>query len=130
MGMAVFPHKIGLSGVQINAVDSEVLLSKGSDDLLDADAGIVKLQAFLQNIVNILYIDKYVLPLLPGRYVRNDLHQVPAVLLPAVSAVAAAQYLMVTVKNGFHVLQAGKGNKAIHILGMNAAVINKAPKPA
>ena len=54
MGMSVLPDKVRLPCIQIDSVYAEVLFAQGSDDLLNTQAGIIKLQALLQDIVYIL----------------------------------------------------------------------------
>ena len=54
MGMSVLPDKVRLPCIQIDSVYAEVLFAQGSDDLLNAQAGIIKLQALLKDIVYIL----------------------------------------------------------------------------
>jgi hypothetical protein len=52
--MSILTDKVRLPCIQIDSVYSEVLFTQGSDDFLNAQAGIIKLQALLQDVVYIL----------------------------------------------------------------------------
>ncbi len=80
--------------------------------------------------MDIFYIQEYVCVLLAGTLIRNDLHQIPAVILAQPPAVTASQHILPVFQGHFQMVGTGERNKIMHIVRMDAPVVNKLPEPA
>ena len=130
MRVSVLTYQIGLAGVQVDAVDPEVLGAQGTDDLLYADARLIQLQAFLQDIMDVLDIEENTLVAVRGAQIRYDLHQVPPEILLRAPAVAAGQNLQSCAERFLQMVRAGEGDKIVHIVRMDVSIVNELSQPA
>ncbi len=130
MCVPVFPHKIGFAGVEVDAVDAEVLGAQCTDHLLDTDAGVVEFKAFPQDIVDILNIQEDKAVSAGGGGIRYDLHQIPAEVLAGTPAVAAGPDIQTGFHGLFEMVRTGERDKIVHIVRMNISVVDKLAEPA
>ncbi len=130
MCVAVFPDKVGLPSIQVNAVHTEILSSQSTDDFLDMNTGIVQFQAFLQDFMDVLYVQKDVLVAVGNGNVRHYFHQVPAEVFAEASAVAAGHDLLAAVESLFDMFRPGERYEMVHIIRMDSSIVDKLAEPA
>ena len=130
MCVSVFPNQIGFSGIQINAVNAEILSTQRADDFLNPDAGIVQFQTFLEDVMYILDVQKDKLFFSGRTAVRHDLHQIPTEILAGAPAVTAGHDLLSGSQRVFYMFRTGKRDEVVHIIRMNAAMVDELSQPA